>query len=175
MGERPLKASGGNVDLARCILQRSVEAHTLRPKLDVYILCTVEEGWKKNRMDIHLYNNQGGSPKICSAVWADMSWVMSHSKVHLEAMMKLIGKSRKMGLGTKPASLWLSSTHAGEVEDEMAMKTNTKGQRRLPFTKEACKLWDECSHHPANHKKVLKNDCRRPRELEWVDRKNVQK
>ena len=56
---------------------------------------------------------------------------MSHSKEHLEHMMKeLMEEAEKWDLLPKPASLWSSSTRADEVKEDMTMKTQKKKDRK---------------------------------------------
>ena len=53
--------------------------------------------------------------QMCSFVWADNFWIMSHSKIDLEQMLQdLVEEAEKWDLVPKPASLWLTSSHEAE-------------------------------------------------------------
>ena len=55
-------------------------------------------------------------------MWADNFWIMSHSKEHLEQMLKdLMEEAAKVDLERKPASLWWTSTHASEEKEDMIL------------------------------------------------------
>ena len=61
-----------------------------------------------------------GVHQICSFMWAYNFWIMSHSKAHLEQMLKdLIEEAGKMGLEPNPASLWWTSTYASEEKEDV--------------------------------------------------------
>ena len=48
----------------------------------------------------------GGEHQVCSFMWAYNLWIISHSKKHLEQMLKdLIEEAAKVDLEPKPASL----------------------------------------------------------------------
>ena len=75
----------------------------------------------------------GGEHQICSFMWADNFWVMSHSKKHMEQMLKdLIEEAAEMDLEPKPASLWWTSTYASEEKEDMILGTS-KGCYKFPF------------------------------------------
>ena len=42
----------------------------------------------RKKMGLHLETCQAGDHQICSFAWADNFWTLSHSKTHLEQMMK---------------------------------------------------------------------------------------
>ena len=53
-----------------------------------------------------------GEHQICSFTCTDNFWIMSHSKKHLEQMLKdLIEEAGKVDLEPKPASLWWTKAH----------------------------------------------------------------
>ena len=50
-------------------------------------------------------------------MWADNFWIISHSKKHLEQMLKdLVEEAAKVDLEPKPVSLWWTSTYASARE-----------------------------------------------------------
>ena len=52
-----------------------------------------------------------GRHQICSFVWADNFWIVSHSKENLEQMQRdFLEEADKWDLVPKPASLWWTST-----------------------------------------------------------------
>ena len=56
------------------------------------------------------------APQICSFMWEDNFLVMSHSKAHLEQMLKDLNQEAEgLDLETKPASLWWTSTSDTET------------------------------------------------------------
>ena len=67
----------------------------------------------------------GGEHQICSFMCADNFWTMSHSKKHLEQMLKdFIEEAAKVDLERKPASLWWTSIHASEEKEDMILGTS---------------------------------------------------
>ena len=63
--------------------------------------------------------------KLCSSMWADNFWLMSHSKRNLEQMLRdLIEEAEKCDLAPKPASLWWTSTYEEEERSEVLVATN---------------------------------------------------
>ena len=53
--------------------------------------------------------------QICSFMWADNHWVMSHSKAHLKRMIQdLNQEAERWDLEPKPASLWWTSIYDSE-------------------------------------------------------------
>ena len=92
-GDTAFKNAESKFNLSRCNRQGSVEAPTLRLKSARLILWSVEKEWKRMRM--------GGNHQICSFQWADNHWMLSHSKMHLEQMMKeLIEEPERWDLKT---------------------------------------------------------------------------
>ena len=72
------------------------------------------------------------SHQMCSFLWADNYWIMSHSKMHSEQMLKeFIEEAGRWDLEPKPASLWLSSTCAKEDKEDMMIKTKRAEQVSL--------------------------------------------
>ena len=63
--------------------------------------------------------------KICSFMWADNFWLMSHSKRNLEQVLwDLIEEAEKCDLAPKPASLWWTSTYEEEEISKVLIATN---------------------------------------------------
>ena len=121
-----------------CLRQGSLEAPHLWQKMATQKLANVEEEWMKQRkgvlMDIE--TKGGGEHQICSFMWADNFLMMSHSKKHLEQMVKdLIEEAARVDLEPKPASLWWTSTYPSEEKEEMMLGTS-KGCYKFPFEEE---------------------------------------
>ena len=57
-------------------------------------------------------------------MWADNFWIMSHSKKHLEQMLKDLIEAAKLDLEPKPASLCWTSTYASEEKEDMIFGTS---------------------------------------------------
>ena len=121
------KATYENLDCSfpftRCIRQGSVEAPRLWLKMAMQVLANVEPIWQKKKMGVNMDTQERGNHQICSFMWADNYWIMSHSKVHLEQMMKeLIEEAERWDLEPKPASfvvdehvcLWASWSIRGQ-------------------------------------------------------------
>ena len=92
----------------RCFRQGSVE---------VPMLANVEEEWMKQRRGVLMDIDEegGGEHHVCSFMWADNFCIVSHSKKHLEQMLKaLIEEAAKVDLESKLASLWWTSTYASD-------------------------------------------------------------
>ena len=69
----------------------------------------------------------GQAHQICSFMCADNYWIMSHSKTHLEQMLRgLIEDAERWVLEPKPASLWWTSTGASEEMKDITICTRTK-------------------------------------------------
>ena len=103
----------------RCLRQGSVEAGRLSQKMATQIWVNVEEEWMEKRKGILLHVEREGIHQICSFMWADNIWIVSHSKENLEQMPRdLIEEASKLDLEPKPASLWWTSTYVhGEKSD----------------------------------------------------------
>ena len=90
----------------------------------------------KKRKGVLLDVEGEGEHQICSFVWADNFWIISHSKQHLEHMVKdHIEEAAKVDLELQPASLWWTSTYASEEKEEMILGTST-GCYKFPFEDE---------------------------------------
>ena len=83
-----------------------------------------------------------GEDQICSFMWADNFWIVSHSEKQLEQMLKdLIEEAAEVDLEPKPAT----STFASEEKEEMILGTS-KGCYKLLFKGKRATLWKkECS------------------------------
>ena len=73
---------------ARCIRERSVEAPRLWLKKAVQILGNVEPEWVEKEIGVLMETSEGRDHQICSLIWADNCWIMSHSKSQPEQMLK---------------------------------------------------------------------------------------
>ena len=110
----------------RCLRQGSVEAPRLWQKMATQILANVEEGWMKKRIDILLDIAGGREHQICSLMWDDNFWIVSHSKENLELMLRdLIEEASRWDLEPKPASLWWTSTYDSEEKVDMILGTTS--------------------------------------------------
>ena len=68
-------------------------------------------------------------------MWADTYWNLSHSKTHLEQMMRdLIVKAKRWDLEPTPGSQWWTCTCADEMMDDIEIRTST-GLHKLPIEK----------------------------------------
>ena len=77
--------------------------------------------------------------QICSFMWGDNFWIMSHSERNLEQMPHdLIAEAEKWDLASETASLWWTSTFEEEERSEVLVVTNGLMHR---FTLEE-KCWD---------------------------------
>ena len=70
-----------------CLRQGSVEAPRLWQKMASQIWATVEEEWMKKRKGVIVDVEGQGVHQICSLMWADNFWIMSHSEEHMEQML----------------------------------------------------------------------------------------
>ena len=62
---------------------------------------------------------------MCSLMWADDFWIMSHSKRNLEQMLRdLTEEAEKWDLAPKLASLWWTSTYEAEERSEVLVATD---------------------------------------------------
>ena len=63
--------------------------------------------------------------QICSFMWADNFWIVSHSKRTLEQMLRdLIEDAEKWDLAPNAASLWWTSTYEAEEGSEILIASN---------------------------------------------------
>ena len=68
--------------------------------------------------------------QICSLMWPDNFWIMSHSKENFEQMLRdLIEESEKWDLAPKPASLWWTSVYDSEEKIDFSIDTKTRRHR----------------------------------------------
>ena len=67
-----------------------------------------------------------GRHQICSFVWADNFWIVSHSKENLEQMQRdFFEEADKWDLVPKPASLWWTSTCYSEEKVDTDLGTSS--------------------------------------------------
>ena len=119
---------------ARCIRQGSVEAPRLWQKMAMQILANVEQGWKKERMGVVLdLEGKKKSSNLQFHVCRHNCCAVSHSKTHLERMMKdLVQEAGRWDVEPKPASLWWTSTYDSEEKNDLSIDTET-GRERILF------------------------------------------
>ena len=100
----------------------------------------VEDEWTRKRTGILLVFESEREHKICSFVWADNFWIMSHSKENLELMLRnLIKEASRRDLLPKLASLWWASTYDSEEKLDMTLGT-TAGATSSP-SKRTSRSW----------------------------------
>ena len=88
------------------------------------LLGFVEGKWKQRNMGLLLDFKGERAHQICSSMWADNFWLMSHSKRNWEEMLRdLIEEAEKCDLAPKPASLWCTSTNEEEERSEVLIAT----------------------------------------------------
>ena len=75
------------------------------------MLRNVERNWKARRMDFHVQNVPEDSHHVCSFMWADNLWIMSHKKGKAEQVRKEV---ESWDMKSKPGSLWWTSTYVKE-------------------------------------------------------------
>ena len=132
-GKATFECVESNFNFNKCLRQGSVEAPRLWQKMASQILANVEEEWMKKRKVILLDMEGERAHQICSFVWADNFWIMSHSKENLEHMLRdLIEEAGRWDLEPKPASLWWTSTYEPEEKVDMILGT-TLGCYKFPF------------------------------------------
>ena len=90
------------------------------------IWANVEEEWMRRSSGTVLDLEEDGVHQICSLMWADNFWIMSHSKENLEQMQReLTEEADKWDLVPKPASLWWTSTYDSEEKVDMNLGTTS--------------------------------------------------
>ena len=114
-------------DSNRCLRQGSTEASKLWQMISMQILSEVEERWKEGRMGLLLDFKDEKDHQICSVMWADNVWLMSHSKKSLDEMVQdIIEEAGRWDLLPKAASLWWTSTYEGEEKIHMNVITKVR-------------------------------------------------
>ena len=89
------------------------------------LLASVEGKWKQENMGLLLDFKGEKAHQICSFVWADNFWIMSHFKQNLDRMLRdLVEEAEKWTLAPKPASLWWRSTYEEEERSEVLIAAN---------------------------------------------------
>ena len=62
--------------------------------------------------------------QICNFIWLDKCLRLSHTKTHLEQMMKdFIDEAEGWDLEPKPVSPWWTSIYADEKKEDMMIET----------------------------------------------------
>ena len=65
-------------------------------------MANVEEGWIQRRMSILMDYEDERAHQMCSLMWVDNFWIMSHSKKSLQQMLcDLFEDSKQMESGTQ--------------------------------------------------------------------------
>ena len=82
----------------RCLRQGSVEAPRLWQMMAAQLLVSVEGTWRQKNMGLLLDFKGEKVHQICSFVWADNFWIMSHSKRNLEQMPRDLTEEAEVGL-----------------------------------------------------------------------------
>ena len=95
-----------------CLRQGSVEAPRLWQKMAMQLLANVEENCVFKRMGVLLDLEGQRTHQICSFMWTDNFWIMSHSKSHLEQTLRdLIQEIEKRDLAPKQACMFMVDKH----------------------------------------------------------------
>ena len=77
---------------------------------------------ESNKIGIHIQNELEDNNQVCSFMWADNYWIMSHKKENVERMMKeLVEEVERWDMEPEPASLWRKSTYAQEEKQDMVI------------------------------------------------------
>ena len=110
----------------RCLRQGSVEVPWLWQMMAVQLHASVKGKWTQKNMGLLLDSKGGKAHQICSFMWADNFWILSHSKSNLEQMLRnLMEEAGKWDLVPKPASLWWTSTYEPEERCDLSIDTWT--------------------------------------------------
>ena len=96
------------------------------------LLANQEEVWARKRIGI-LSDREGQKKhQMCSFMWADNFWIVSHSTCHLEQMLKDLQEAERLDVAPKLASLW--QTNAYDSEEKIDLSINTKtGRHKFSF------------------------------------------
>ena len=125
-GKATFECVESNFRFDRCLRQGSVEAPRLWQKMANQILANVEEEWMKKRKGILLDKDGAKVHQICSLMWADNFWIMSHSEENMELVLRdLMQEASRWDLEPKPASLWWTSAYASEEKSDIIVGTST--------------------------------------------------
>ena len=109
----------------RCLRQGSVEAPRLWQIMAAQLFVSVEGTWRQKNMGLLLDFKGEKVRQICSSVWADNFWIMSHSNRNLERMLRdLIEEAEKWDLAPKTCKSVWTSTHEEEERSEVLIATN---------------------------------------------------
>ena len=117
----------------RCLRKGTVEAPRLWQKMPTQVLAYVEGDWI-TKSGMFSWTSKGeGVHQLCSFMWADKIWIMSHSEKDLGQMFRdLIEEASRWDMEPKPASLWWRSTYPSEEKNDMILGTST-GCYEFPF------------------------------------------
>ena len=108
----------------RCLRQGSVDAPRLWQMMVAQLLASVEAvetEKKKHGSLVGLQRRGEKAHQICSFMWTDNFWIVSHSKRNWEQLLRdLIEEAEKWDLAPKLASLWWTSTYEEEERSKSA-------------------------------------------------------
>ena len=132
-GQAMFECVESNFSFNRCLRQGRVEA----PRLWQRWPRSSWQMWRKigreKRMGVLSDLEGQRAHQICSFMWADNFWIVSHPKKHLEQTLRdLMQEAEKWDLAPKPASLWWTSTFDSEEKSGLSINTKT-GRHRFPF------------------------------------------
>ena len=116
-----------NFSFNRCLRLGSVEAPRLWQEMATQLLANVEENFGV------LPDFEGErAHQICSFMWADNFWIMSHSEGDLDQMLRdLSEEAEKLDVAPKPAGLWRTSTYKPQERCDLSIDTKS-GRHRFP-------------------------------------------
>ena len=104
----------------------------LQLKIAKQILWNVGRNWKARRLGIHIKNDLVVNNQVCSFMWADNHWIMSHNQENEERMKnQLVEEVERWDMEPKSASLWWTSTCAKEGKQDMVIET--AGGKHIPL------------------------------------------
>ena len=105
------------------------------PKCRCRFCGALNKNGRNRRWEFIFGTRNGGSHQFCNIMWAENDWFFSHSKTHLEQMMKdSIGEAERWDLEPKQAGLWWTSTNADEKKEDIRRRQK-KGPHKFPFEK----------------------------------------
>ena len=120
------------VSLSKDASVEGVEALRLWQKMTTQLLVNMEEVCVRRRRSSWTWEDEKVH-QMCSFMWADNFWMLSHSQRNLEQMLRdLIEEAGRWDLTPKPARLWWTSTCDSEEKCDLSINTTT-GCHRFSF------------------------------------------
>ena len=95
----------------------------------------------KKKMGVLMDTREGQAHQICSFMWTDNYWIMSHSKTHLEQMTKdLMEEAERWDLEPETCRSVVDKHLCLRDMEDFTISTRT-GQHRIAFEKEFQASW----------------------------------